>query len=111
MPFARRVFHPPHTPPPNPRKPMGTTPPIRAPPTRVAGYTAGALPAANQVVGLSPLAATTLTGRQAYESTYNGSFEIQHTIGFSTVLQVAYVMNLQRHAAVSAATNAVTSLG
>ena len=77
----------------------------------LAGYTADALPAAHQVIGLSPLAATSLTGPQTYESTYNGSFTIQQAVGFSTVVQVGYVMVLDRHAAVSQSTNNVTSLG
>ena len=77
----------------------------------LAGYTIGNLPPANQIVGLSPLGATTLTGRQRYESSYNGSFEIQQNLGFSSVVQVAYVMVLDRHTMVSDNTNNVTSLG
>jgi hypothetical protein len=67
----------------------------------LAGYTQDALPAANQVIGQSPLSATSLTGPQKYESTYNGSFQIQRDVGFSTVIQVGYVMNLDRHGQIS----------
>jgi hypothetical protein len=77
----------------------------------LAGYTQDALPAANQVAGLSPLAATSLVGPQKYESTYNGSFSIQRDVGFSTVLDAAYVFVLDRHYAVSTTINNVTSLG
>jgi hypothetical protein len=77
----------------------------------LAGYTQDAMPAANQVVGLSPYAATTLTGRQPYESTYNGSFTIQQAVGFSTVVQAGYVMVLGRHSAISQTINRATSLG
>jgi hypothetical protein len=77
----------------------------------LAGYVTGSLPAANDIVGLSPLAATSLVGKQRYESTYNGSFEIQQDIGFSTVVQAAWVFNLDRHSAVSQTINNVTSLG
>ena len=71
----------------------------------LAGYTQDSLPAANQVIGLSPLGATSLTGYQKYESTYNGSFQIQRDVGFSTVVQVGYVMNLDRHGSISTTTN------
>jgi hypothetical protein len=73
----------------------------------LAGYVTGALPAANQIIGLSPLSganngpATSLTGHQRYESTYNGSFEIQKDVGHATVVQAAYVMNLDRHSLLS----------
>ena len=77
----------------------------------LAGYTQDALPAANQVVGLSPLGATSLTGPQKYEATYNGSFTIQQDVGFSTVAQVGYVMILDRHSLLSNSINNVTSLG
>ena len=76
----------------------------------LAGYTQDNLPAANQVIGLSPLGATSLTGYQKYESTYNGSFQIQRDVGFSTVVQVGYVMNLDRHGSISTTTNR-SSLG
>ena len=77
----------------------------------LAGYTQDALPAANRVVGLSPLNATSLTGKQDIQSSYNGSFTIQQAVGFSTVVQVGYVMVLDRHAAVSQEINAASSLG
>ncbi|MEP6714401.1 MAG: carboxypeptidase-like regulatory domain-containing protein [Terriglobia bacterium] len=77
----------------------------------LAGYVIGSLPAANQIVGLSPLGATTLVGPQRLESTYNGSFQIQRDLGHSTTLQVGYVMNLDRHSLVSTSTNNVTTLG
>jgi hypothetical protein len=76
----------------------------------LAGYTQDSLPAANQVIGLSPLSATSLTGYQKYESTYNGSFQIQRDVGFSTVVQVGYVMNLDRHGSISTTINR-SSLG
>ena len=72
-----------------------------SPPTRLRATSQDNLPPANQIVGLSPLGTTTLTGQQRYESTYNGSFEIQQNLGFSSVVQVAYVMVLDRHSMVS----------
>jgi hypothetical protein len=77
----------------------------------LAGYTQSALPSANAVIGLSPLGTTSITGKQRYESTYNGSFEIQQYVGFSTVLQAAYVMVDDRHSAVSQAINLPNSGG
>jgi hypothetical protein len=77
----------------------------------LAGYVTGSLPAANQIIGLSPLGTTSLVGKQSYESTYNGSLEVQRDLGFSTVIQVGYVFNQQRHSNLSYTTNSVTSLG
>ena len=75
----------------------------------LAGYTQDALPPANQIVGLSPLNAISLTGHQPYESTYNGSFQVQRDIGFSTVIQAGYVMNLDRHGSISTTLNNPTN--
>ena len=36
-------------------------------------------------------------GKQPYESAYNGSFMIQQNVGFSTVVEAAWVFNLRRH--------------
>src|SRR5205823_5602935 len=77
----------------------------------LAGYVTGSLPAANQIVGLSPLATNSLIGKQKYESTYNGSFQIQQAVGFSTVVQAAYVFNLDRHSLLNQTINNVTTLG
>ena len=51
------------------------------------------------------------SGKQRYESTYNGSFEIQQNLGFSTVVQVGYVLNHDRHSAVSTSEKPPVSLG
>ena len=77
----------------------------------LAGYTQANLPPADAIVGISPLGTTTVTGKQRYESTYNGSFEIQQYVGFSTVVQAAYVMVDDRHSAVSQAINLPNSGG
>ncbi len=77
----------------------------------LAGYTQNNLPAANQVVGLSPNSPMVLYGPQKYESTYNGSLEIQQNVGHDTVVTAAYVFNLDRHAAISQNINLVNSLG
>jgi len=77
----------------------------------LAGYTQDALPKANIVPSLSPNNPMVLYGRQKYEGTYNGSFEVQQDVGFSTVVQAAWVFNLDRHAAVSQTINMVTTLG
>ena len=76
----------------------------------LAGYVIGSLPAANTIPSLSPLATNTLVGRQPYESSYNGSFEIQQNLGFSSVLQAAWVFVLDRHQLLSTTEN-TSSLG
>jgi hypothetical protein len=42
-------------------------------------------------------AGTGVTGNQPLEAAYNGSFQIQQNIGFSTVLEASWVFNLRRH--------------
>jgi hypothetical protein len=37
------------------------------------------------------------TGHQQNESAYNGSFMVQQSVGFSTVLEASWVFNLRRH--------------
>ncbi len=77
----------------------------------LAGYTYGNLPAANGVIGLSPLAPASIEGQQRYETSYNGSFQIQQNMGHSTVLQLGYVMILERHVGLTTTTNYPNSLG
>jgi hypothetical protein len=36
-------------------------------------------------------------GKQQNESAYNGSFQIQQNVGFSTIVEASYVFNLRRH--------------
>ena len=47
---------------------------------------------------LTPFAPTTnFVGNQHIESTYNGSFQIQQNVGFSTVVEASWVFTLRRH--------------
>jgi len=75
------------------------------------GYTQSALPQASQIIGLSPYSTNTLTGLQRYETSYNGSLEVQRDVGFSTVVQVGWVFVLDRHTSLRDTMNNVTSLG
>jgi hypothetical protein len=77
----------------------------------LAGYVQSALPAANGVIGLSPLGPQSMIGNQKYEASYNGSFEIQQNVGFSTVVQAAYVFTDVRHSGLTQSINNVTTLG
>ena len=71
----------------------------------LAGYIQSALPNPNIVTGLSPYGTTSLTGKQPYEASWNGSFEIQQYVGLSTVVQAAFVMVNTRHSNMSQAVN------
>ncbi len=77
----------------------------------LAGYIQSALPNPNQITGVSPYTTTSYVGRYPYEASYNGSFEIQQNIGFSTVLQAAYVFVDTRHSTMSLPGNLPTSVG
>src|ERR1035438_1424201 len=48
--------------------------------------------------------------KRPYQSSYSGSFMIQQNVGFSTVVEAAWVFNLMRHLLLSYPTNAVTTL-
>jgi hypothetical protein len=55
-------------------------------------------PATQAQAAISPASFNTdFTGKQNNESTYNGSFMVQQKVGFSTVLETAWVFNLRRH--------------
>ena len=55
-------------------------------------------PATKSQAAISPSSLNTdFTGSQQNESTYNGSFMIQQSVGFSTVLETSWVFNLRRH--------------
>jgi hypothetical protein len=55
-------------------------------------------PSIEATANLTPFAPTTdFVGPQHIESTYNGSFMIQQNLGFSTVLEAAWVFTLRRH--------------
>jgi len=46
---------------------------------------------------ITPASLNQTAGVQPMQSNYNGSFSIQQNIGFSTVLEAAYVVNLSKH--------------
>ena len=47
--------------------------------------------------GITPIAPDGTVGKQKVQQTYNGSFMIQQKVGFGTVLEAAYVFNLNKH--------------
>jgi len=56
-------------------------------------------PALQATAAISPISPTTdFLGQQPNESAYNGSFMIQQSVGFSTVVEASWVFNLHRHA-------------
>ncbi len=65
------------------------------------------IPSLASSAGISPAAGYTLTGDQKVHGTYNGSFMIQQKVGFSTVVEAAYVFNLTKHRPVARYINAV----
>jgi hypothetical protein len=71
--------------------------PISAVGTSPLDYTNGQTGANNVVQGLTPYSMTNLEGSQKIESTYNGSLGFQQNLGFSTVLDAAWVFTLRRH--------------
>ena len=73
-------------------------------------FTNGTPGANNLDPGLTPYTPTSMYGTQPYQSSYSGSFMIQQNVGFSTVVEAAWVFNLMRHLLLSYPTNAVTTL-
>jgi hypothetical protein len=65
----------------------------------------------NQLIGLTPYAPYSVVGHEPNRSNYNGSFEIQQDIGFSTVLEASYVFSWARHAPITRYDNNVLSPG
>ena len=80
-------------------------------------YTNGVRTSANnQLIGLSPFTPFSVVGMgsnnfEPNRSNYNGSFEIQQDIGFSTVLEASYVLSWARHAPITRNANNVLSPG
>src|ERR1035438_7401543 len=70
----------------------------------------------NQLIGLSPFTPFSVVGMgsnnfEPNRSNYNGSFEIQQDIGFSTGLEASYVLSWARHAPITRNANNVLSPG
>jgi hypothetical protein len=56
---------------------------------------------------VSPIAVTEMIGNQPNQTAYNGSFMIQQSVGFSTVVEAAYVFSWLRHIPATNQINAI----
>ena len=57
----------------------------------------GSVPQYANSAAVSPIGNGGTTGDQPLETVYNGSFGVQHSIGFGTIIDTSYVLSLHRH--------------
>ena len=57
----------------------------------------GTIPSYANSAAISPISSGGITGNQPLENAMNGSFDIQHNVGFGTVVDAAYVVQLHQH--------------
>jgi hypothetical protein len=75
---------------------FGGAPPIAY--NRTVYYSAiGSIPQYANSAAVSPIGNGGTTGDQPLETVMNGSFGIQHNVGFGTILDTSYVLSLHRH--------------
>ncbi len=60
-----------------------------------------ALPAFADRAAVVPISSGSIVGRQKYEASVNGNFSIQQNLGFGTVVDAGYVINLRRNTLVT----------
>ena len=60
-----------------------------------------AKPLSANVAAITPASSGGLIGKQKLEASYNGSFNIQQSVGFATVVEAGWVFNLRRHGPVA----------
>jgi len=65
------------------------------------------IPSLASTAGITPITGGGTVGDQKVPGTLNGSFMVQQKVGFSTVLEVAYVFNMSKHRSVTHQINAV----
>jgi len=65
------------------------------------------IPSLASAAAITPIAPDGTVGNQKVQGNYNGSFMIQQKVGFSTVLEAAYVFNLSKHLPLPKQINAV----
>jgi hypothetical protein len=65
------------------------------------------IPALASSAGITPIGPDGTVGNQKVQMNYNASFMIQQQVGFGTVLEAAYVMNLSKYTPIARQLNAV----
>ena len=85
---------------------MGGNPPVTL--NRTIYYSPiASIPSFKNSAAISPISNNQIVGKQAYESTLNFSFGVQHNVGFGTIVDAAYVGSLRRHTNQGRQANAV----